>query len=70
MTKEVLLLIACVIGYLLGSLSGGIIVSCLAKGPDLHTVGSMLLVIAFFMHNIMWYFSGMRCLFCPSGFLL
>ena len=40
MTKEVLLLIACVIGYLLGSLSGGIIVSCLAKGPDLHTVGS------------------------------
>ena len=40
MTKEILLLIACVIGYLLGSLSGGIIVSGLAKGPDLHTVGS------------------------------
>ena len=40
MPKELLLLIACIIGYLLGSLSGGIIVSRLAKGPDLHTVGS------------------------------
>ena len=40
MPKEVLLLLICVIGYLLGSLSGGIIVSRIAKGPDLHTVGS------------------------------
>ena len=40
MPKELLLLIACIIGYLLGSLSGGIIVSRIAKGPDLHTVGS------------------------------
>ena len=40
MTKEMLLAAACVIGYLLGSLSGGIIVSRIAKGPDLHTVGS------------------------------
>jgi len=40
MPKEILLAIACVIGYLLGSLSGGIITSRLAGGPDLHTVGS------------------------------
>lgn len=40
MSKELQLLIACVIAYLLGSLSGGIIVSGAAKGPDLHTVGS------------------------------
>ena len=40
MPKELQLLIACVIAYLLGSLSGGIIVSGAAKGPDLHTVGS------------------------------
>ena len=30
----------CIIAYLLGSLSGGIIISRLAGGPDLHTVGS------------------------------
>ena len=40
MSKEILLIISCVIGYLLGSLSGGIIISRLAGGPDLHTVGS------------------------------
>ena len=40
MAKEILLLIACVTGYLLGSLSGGIITSRIANGPDLHTVGS------------------------------
>ena len=40
MTKEICLLISCVIGYLLGSLSGGIITSRMAGGPDLHTVGS------------------------------
>ena len=40
MPKEVLYIIACIIGYLLGSVSGGIITSKLAKGPDLHTVGS------------------------------
>ncbi len=40
MSKQILLLIACIIGYLLGSLSGGIITSRLAGGPDLHTVGS------------------------------
>ena len=34
------LIIACIIAYLLGSLSGGIIVSKLAHGPDLRTVGS------------------------------
>lgn len=40
MSKELLLIISCIIGYLLGSLSGGIITSRLAHGPDLHTVGS------------------------------
>ena len=40
MTKELSLVIACIIGYLLGSLSGGIITSKLAHGPDLHTDGS------------------------------
>ena len=40
MPKEFLYIIACIIGYLLGSVSGGIITSKLAKGPDLHTVGS------------------------------
>ena len=40
MSKELLLIITCIIGYLLGSLSGGIITSRLAHGPDLHTVGS------------------------------
>lgn len=40
MPKAILLLISCIIGYLLGSLSGGIIVSRTSGGPDLHTVGS------------------------------
>ena len=40
MFKEIQLVLVCVIGYLLGSLSGGIITSRIAKGPDLHTVGS------------------------------
>ena len=34
------LILSCAAAYLLGSLSGGIIISKLAKGPDLHTVGS------------------------------
>ena len=40
MSKELLIAVSCIIGYLLGSLSGGIIISQLAGGPDLHTVGS------------------------------
>ena len=40
MSKEILIAFSCVIGYLLGSLSGGIMISKLAGGPDLHTVGS------------------------------
>lgn len=40
MSKEVLIAFCCIIGYLLGSLSGGIIISRLSGGPDLHTVGS------------------------------
>ena len=34
------LILACVLAYLLGSLSGGIIISRIAHGPDLHSVGS------------------------------
>ncbi len=40
MSLELSIIILCMIGYLLGSLSGGIITSRLANGPDLHTVGS------------------------------
>ena len=40
MPKEILYILTCIIGYLLGSVSGGIITSRLANGPDLHTVGS------------------------------
>ena len=40
MSERILLIISCIIAYLLGSLSGGIIISRFANGPDLHTVGS------------------------------
>lgn len=40
MPKELLIAVSCIVAYLLGSLSGGIIISRLAGGPDLHTVGS------------------------------
>ena len=40
MSREILYILSCVIGYLLGSVSGGIITAKLANGPDLHTVGS------------------------------
>ena len=34
------LVISCILAYLLGSISGGILTSRLANGPDLRTVGS------------------------------
>ena len=40
MPNELIIAVSCLIGYLLGSLSGGIIISKAAGGPDLHTVGS------------------------------
>ena len=40
MPKEMLIAVSCIIGYFLGSLSVGIIISRMAGGPDLHTVGS------------------------------
>ena len=40
MSAEIKLTLVCIIAYLLGSLSGGIITSKLANGPDLHQVGS------------------------------
>ena len=40
MVNHWMLALVCVAGYLIGSLSGGIITSRAAGGPDLHTVGS------------------------------
>ncbi|MBR5961225.1 MAG: glycerol-3-phosphate 1-O-acyltransferase PlsY [Clostridia bacterium] len=40
MPNVILYILSCIIGYLLGSVSGGIITARLANGPDLHTVGS------------------------------
>lgn len=40
MSDVLLIALSCIIAYLLGSLSGGIIISKTAGGPDLHTVGS------------------------------
>ena len=40
MSREIPFILCCIIGYLLGSVSGGIITAKLANGPDLHTVGS------------------------------
>ena len=40
MPKEILYILTCIIGYLLGSVSGAISSASLANGPDLHTVGS------------------------------
>ena len=40
MSMTIKLVFSIIIAYLLGSLSGGIIISKLGKGPDLHTVGS------------------------------
>ena len=40
MAFEIKIILSCLIAYLLGSLSGGIIISKIAHGPDLHTVGS------------------------------
>ena len=40
MPSTILIILSCLIAYLLGSVSGGILTSKLAGGPDLHTVGS------------------------------
>lgn len=40
MNNTPLLIVSCVLAYLLGSVSSGILVSKLANGPDLRTVGS------------------------------
>ena len=40
MSMTVKLILSCLIAYLLGSLSGGIITAKFGNGPDLHTVGS------------------------------
>ena len=40
MSMPIKLMLSCIIAYLLGSVSGGIITARLGNGPDLHTVGS------------------------------
>ena len=40
MNRIPVLILCCIISYLLGSVSSGILVSRIAKGPDLRTVGS------------------------------
>ena len=40
MSNIPVLILCCIISYLLGSVSSGILVSKIAKGPDLRTVGS------------------------------
>ena len=40
MSVTLKLILSCILAYVIGSLSGGIIVSRIGHGPDLHTVGS------------------------------
>ncbi len=40
MNMTVRIILSCILAYMLGSLSGGIITSRIGHGPDLHTVGS------------------------------
>ena len=40
MSETFKLIVSCILAYLLGSVSGGIILSKIGHGPDLHTVGS------------------------------
>lgn len=40
MPNTLLIILSCLIAYLLGSVSGGILTAKFAGGPDLHTVGS------------------------------
>ncbi len=40
MSETFKLIVSCILAYLLGSVSGGIIFSKIGHGPDLHTVGS------------------------------
>ena len=40
MNNTPFLILSCIVAYLLGSVSSGILVSKIAKGPDLRTVGS------------------------------
>ena len=66
MSKDILLAIACVIGYLLGSLSGGIIISGIANGPDLHTVGSKSTGASNVQRTMGWKY-GMMTFFFDAG---
>ena len=63
MSKEILILLSCVIGYLLGSLSGGIIISRLTGGPDLHTVGSKSTGASNVQRTMGWKYGIMTFLF-------
>ena len=63
MSKEILIALSCVIGYLLGSLSGGIMISKLAGGPDLHTVGSKSTGASNVQRTMGWKYGIMTFLF-------
>ena len=63
MSKELLIALSCLIGYLLGSLSGGIIISRLKGGPDLHTVGSKSTGASNVQRTMGWKYGIMTFLF-------
>ena len=63
MSKEILIALSCVIGYLLGSLSGGIMISKMTGGPDLHTVGSKSTGASNVQRTMGWKYGIMTFLF-------
>ncbi len=60
-----MLILSCVIAYLLGSLSSGIIVSRIAGGPDLHTVGSKSTGASNVQRTMGWKY-GLITFFCDA----
>ena len=63
MRTEILITASCIVAYLLGSLSGGIIISRLAGGPDLHTVGSKSTGASNVQRTMGWKYGIMTFLF-------
>ena len=63
MRTEILISASCIVAYLLGSLSGGIIISRLAGGPDLHTVGSKSTGASNVQRTMGWKYGIMTFLF-------
>ena len=63
MSEGILITASCLIAYLLGSLSGGIIISRFAGGPDLHTVGSKSTGASNVQRTMGWKYGIMTFLF-------